>query len=98
MKESLPVAGTRTVASATAAETVRPKCPNSPQDRKPCAGVCYRPRLVRFKHSRGARVLIAAGLVAASSATVIAGSAASQESLDELKSRMSEIQGELNAA
>jgi peptidoglycan LD-endopeptidase LytH len=69
-----------------------------PQDRKPLVTVCYRPPLVRFKNSRGARVLVAAGLLAVSSATVITGSAASQESLDELKSRMSEIQGELNAA
>ena len=60
--------------------------------------MCYRPRLVRFKRPRGARVLVAAGLLAVSSATVISGSAASQESLDELKSRMSVIQGELNAA
>ena len=60
--------------------------------------VCYRPPLVRFKKPRGARVLVVAGLLAVSSATVITGSAASQESLDELKSRMSEIQGELNAA
>jgi murein DD-endopeptidase MepM/ murein hydrolase activator NlpD len=53
---------------------------------------------VRFKRPRGARVLIAAGLLAVSSATVLIGNAASQESLDDLKSRMSDIQGQLDAA
>ena len=53
---------------------------------------------VRFKRPRGARVLIAAGLLAVSSATVLTGNAASQESLDDLKSRMSDIQGQLDAA
>ena len=60
--------------------------------------MCYRPRLVLFKNPRGARVLVAAGVLAVSSATVIAGGASGQESLDELKSRMSEIQGLLNDA
>lgn len=53
---------------------------------------------VQFKRPRGARVLIAAGLLAVSSATVLIGNAASQESLDDLKSRMSDIQGQLDAA
>ncbi|HZA40610.1 MAG TPA: peptidoglycan DD-metalloendopeptidase family protein [Actinomycetota bacterium] len=53
---------------------------------------------MRFKRPRGARVLIAAGLLAVSSATVLIGNAASQESLDDLKSRMSDIQGQLDAA
>jgi peptidoglycan LD-endopeptidase LytH len=61
--------------------------------------LCYRPRLVRVHKSPGAaRLLVAAALLAASAVTVVTGRASGQESLDDLKARMSEIQADLDAA